>query len=115
MKMIRRDEKNLVLLSTGRNKNLFTWELKNQVEYGLGEGSLIGVTYLKVEIGISSDKVANNILAKVNDSDEQSGVFFRATFRCIPVDIDILKAALANCILLRYAYEEEVVAAIGRY
>jgi hypothetical protein len=105
--MVRDGEKNLVLLSTGRNKNLFTWELKNQVEYGLGEGSLIGVTYLKEEIGISS--------GNVNVSDEQSGVFFRATFRCIPVDIDILKAALANCILLRYVYEEEVVAAIGRY
>lgn len=105
--VIKGDEKNLVLLSTGRNKNLFTWELKNQVEYGLGEGSLIGVTYLKEEIFNSS--------GNVSDSDGQSGVFFRATFRCIPVDIDILKAALANCILLRYAYEEEVVAAIGRY
>jgi hypothetical protein len=111
--MIIGDEKNLVLLSTGRNKNLFIWELKNQVEYGLGEGSLISVTYLEDKIDISSSSVHKNITINGNNTNEQNGVIFRAKFRCIPGDIDILKAALANCILLRYVYEEEVVAAVG--
>jgi hypothetical protein len=111
--MIIGDEKNLVLLSTGRNKNLFIWELKNQVEYGLGEGSLISVTYIEDKIDISSSNVQRNITANANNTDEKNGVIFRAKFRCLPGDINILKAALANCILLRYVYEEEVVAAIG--
>jgi hypothetical protein len=40
-------------------------------------------------------------------------VFLRAKFSCSDNEIDLLKSALANCILLRSVYEEEVAVAVG--
>ncbi len=107
--------KNIVLLSTGRNKNLVAWELRNQISYCLGETALVSITYLDNEIDISTENKTSAIALNIDDSVEQNGVFFKAKVQCIPAEIDILKAALANCILLRYVYEEEVVAAVGRF
>ena len=103
----------LVLLSTGRRSDMVNWEIQNQA--ALADTPLISFCRLSRtairgdvnHIGIAADTDEGGSKRKVNE------VLFRATFDCQPARIGLLKDAIANCILIRSAYEDEVTSALG--
>lgn len=114
--------RSLILLTTGRRKDLVFWEIKNQADYaGI---PLLSMTSISNGSTVRSNDVvtpAQNIPNGKENSSENIGpdsskfkeLLFRVCFDCSPADIDILKKILGNCILLRSAYEEAVAEAIG--
>lgn len=105
--------RSLVLLTTGRRRDLVQWELQNQATQA--NVPLLSLSRLSRKV-ISSD--INQIVAEA-DTDGSAGnrkfneVLFRATFDCPPSKTDALKDALANCILIRSACEDEVTSSSG--
>lgn len=121
--MIESNVKSLILLTTGRRKDLVYWEIKNQADYA-GIPLLSFTSISSRSTTLSTDDAL--ISTSDNHGKEQSSenvvrldnikfkeVLFRARFSCSASDIDVLKNILGNCILLRSAYEETIAEAIG--
>lgn len=107
------NERSLVLLSTGRRGDLVHWEVLNQAKQAdipltsfcrLTRAVILGAVN---QTGIAEDTDEGGSKRKVNE------VLFRATFDCPLKKIGLLKDVIANCILIRSAYEDEVVSALG--
>lgn len=115
--------KSLILLTTGRRKDLVIWEIKNQTEFAgirlVDFKSLTGVSQRFIN-PVYPPTTSSSIVSgdapffasfKESNGSQFNEVLFRAAFSS--ADFDLLKEALGNCILLRSAYEEEVTEALG--
>ena len=97
----------LILLTTGRGRDLVIWELKNQADFA--NVPLLSVSSLSENCtGSISDRTVTCAAKK-----KMNEVLFRAVFSCPAGSEQILKSVLSNCILLRSAYDEEVCRAAG--
>lgn len=97
----------LILLTTGRGRDLVMWELKNQAAYA--NVPLLSISNLSnTSSGSISDCVVTCAAKK-----RLNEVLFRAVFSCPAGCEPILKSVLSNCILLRSAYDQEVCSAAG--
>ena len=120
--------KSLILLTTGRRRDLVAWEIKNQADYaGVPLLSLTSISSVDtacsddlLTIASECDKecsehhdIHSDKYFSTSDNDKFKKVLYRARFSCKTSEIDLLKNVLGNCILLRSAYEEEVAQAIG--
>ena len=113
--------KSLILLTTGRNRELVEWELRNQSSYS--NVPLITFTALQDRrdshtYSLSGDGKKNIVESTSNASTIRqkrtlNEVLFKAEFDCSHRPDHVLKAVIANCILLRCAYEEVVSHAVG--
>lgn len=97
----------LILLTTGRGRDLVIWELKNQADFA--NVPLLSVSSLSENCtGSISDRTVTCAAKK-----KMNEVLFRAVFSCPAGSEQNLKSVLSNCILLRSAYDEEVCRAAG--
>lgn len=97
----------LILLTTGRGRDLVTWELKNQAAHANVPLLSISSLYGGSSCSVKDCLVTCAARKKLNE------VLFRAVFCCPEGCEPILKSVLSNCILLRSAYDQEVCSATG--
>jgi hypothetical protein len=113
--------KSLILLTTGRNRGLVEWELKNQSLYiGI---PLISFSPLLDRSDSGSCKLYGDGKISVTESTGNDStirqrktlneVLYKAEFDCSSRPDHVLQAVIANCILLRSAYEEAVSYSVG--
>jgi hypothetical protein len=113
--------KSLILLSTGRNRDLVEWELKNQSLYvGIPlisfspflDRSDSGSCKLYGDGKISEAESTGNA-STIRHKKTLNEVLYKAEFDCSSHSDHVLKAVIGNCILLRCAYEEPVSCSVG--
>ena len=120
---IKSERKSLILLATGRCRDLVEWELKNQCSYS----GVPLVAFSALLVRFESDGCRLSCDGKINGTTDTSSsaaaavkqrkifneVLFKAEFDCSDHPDHVLKSVIANCILLRCAYEEVVSYAVG--
>ena len=112
--------KSLILFTTGRGIDLVIWEIKNQTEYAgvplLSFSNISGEYDFPIDsVDPSNAHIGEHSSSSVSNSCKKrfKDVLFRARFHCTEADINILKEALGNCVLLRIAYAVEIATAVG--
>lgn len=109
--------KTLILLATGRDRDLVEWELRNQSSYI--SVPLISFSSFLDRCDGDSSSVSGDRKKDITESTSNASsirqkrtsneVFFKAKFDCWGHPEHILQAVIANCILVRCAYDEELV------
>ena len=113
--------KSLILLTTGRNRDLVKWELTNQSLYsGI---PLISFSPFLDRSSSDSCRLYGDGKMDVTESTGNAStirqrkalneVLFKAELDCSGHADHVLQAVVANCILLRNAYEEVVSYSVG--
>ena len=113
--------KTLILLATGRNRDLVEWELRNQSSYI----SVLLISFSSLPNRCDSDSSSLSGDQKKNITESTSNassirqkrtlneVLFKVKFDCSGHPDNVLQSVIANCILVRCAYEEVVSHAVG--
>ena len=113
--------KSLILLSTGRNRDLVEWELENQSLYSgipllsfspFLERSDSGSCRLHGD-GKMNVTASTGNASTIRRRKTLNEVLYKAEFGCSGHSDHVLEAVIANCILLRCAYEEAVSYSVG--